>query len=614
MSIQFAIEPLSSLPKKRMEQDCERTCFLIRDNQTGYWDPVTWGSFGEEVETLASAFIELGMGVQEPIGIFSENMKEFLSTDFAAHAIRAFSIPLYATSSTAQVRYIAEDAKLRFLFVGEQQQYDTASPLRQELGLTLITFSPSITLSDDDTTTIHINDLIELGRKSDHADEVERRRSEALESDTAFILYTSGTSGGKAASKGVILTHGNVISAVRAHTDLPHLKSGRVSMNFLPLTHIFEKMWTILSLECDVIVAINQQPRQILRSLVEVKPNYMCSVPRFWEKVYLGVREKLEQFPAPLRRLTDMHIEMSQRMHFEYKHQGKRVPLWMKIRYFIFSHTLLKALKKKLGLEHGYIFPTAGAALADKIHAFLLSSGFPIMYGYGLTETTATVSHANPRDFEFGSIGKVIDILDVKIDEAAGGEILVKGPTIMKGYFNRPEENAKAFTEDGYFRTGDLGHMDEHGNLYFHERAKDLYKTANGKYIAPQMIEGLLSGDLTIEQVMVVAEERNFVSALIYPNWPKVLQILEQRGITDLPREASARAKDVRVRKILKEHINEVQTDLAEYERVKRFIIMEEPFTVENGMLTNSLKTIRKAVLAKYEKEINQLYGYKSFD
>ncbi len=614
MSNHFAIEPLSHLPQRRMNQCGERTCLHIRDNQSGKWYPVTWQAFGEEVERIARAFVELGLGIQEPLGIFSENMKEFLVTDYAAHAVRAYTIPLYATSSTAQVRYIVEDARLRFIFVGDQLQYDTATPLRQELGIRIVTLSPHIVLKDDDTTTISFATLSEMGRKDDYAQEVERRREAAQETDTAFILYTSGTSGGKNASKGVILTHSNVLSAVRAHMDLPHLKAGRVSMNFLPLTHIFEKMWTIVCMQRNIEVAVNQHPKRILDSLQEIRPHYMCSVPRFWEKVYLGVREKLEQFPSPLRRLTNTYIEMSRRMLFDYKHHNKPIPTLMRIRYYIFSHTLLKALKKKLGMERGLLFPTAGAALADRIHAFLLSSGFPIVYGYGLTETTATVSYARHKDYEFGSIGKPLTILDVKIDEEAGGEILVKGPTVMKGYFNRPEEDARAFTADGYFRTGDLGHIDEKGNLFFHERAKDLYKTANGKYIAPQIIEGLLVSDIAIEQAMVVAEERSYVSALIYPNWPKVIQTMKQRGIEVHTDDITVLADEPHVHTIIREHVEALQSDLAEYEKVKHFIVMKEPFSVENGLLTNSLKTIRKAVLSRYEKEINDMYGYTSFD
>lgn len=609
-----SLVPLSILSQKRMSECGDRTCLHVRDDESGRWSPISWRSFGEDIERMARALIELGVGIQEPLGVFSENMSQFLVTDLGAHAVRAFTIPLYATSSTAQVRYVVEDAKLRFLFVGEQLQYDTASPLRRELGLRLVTYTPGIVLDEDDTTTKTFEELLQLAEGDEHAPEVERRRAAALETDTAFILYTSGTSGGRSASKGVVITHSNVLSSIRAHMDLPHLKAGRVSMNFLPLTHIFEKMWTLLCLECNIEVAINQHPKRILDSLQEVRPHYMCSVPRFWEKVYLGVREKLEQFPKPLRRLTNNYIEMSRRMFFDYKHHGRPIPAIMKFRYFIFSRTLLMALKRKLGMERGLLFPTAGAALADKIHAFLLSSGFPIVYGYGLTETTATVSYARQRDYEFGSIGKPLSVLDIKIDDTAGGEILIKGPTVTKGYFNRPEENAKAFTEDGYFRTGDLGHMDAEGNLFFRERAKDLYKTANGKYIAPQMIEGLLISDSAIEQAVIVAEERNFVSAIISPNWPKVLQLLEQKGVLDVSHDPAVLAEHPQVYELLKQRIDAVQTDLAEYERVKKFVIVKEPFSIENGLLTNSLKTIRKAVLAKYEKEINDIYGYKSFD
>ncbi|CQB89854.1 putative AMP-binding enzyme [Chlamydia trachomatis] len=244
------------------------------------------------------------------------------------------------------------------------------------------------------------------------------------------------------------------------------------------------------------------------------------------------------------------------------------------------------------------------------MQAFLLSIGVPIVYGYGLTETTATVAYCHSDGFEFGSIGRPLGGVEVKIDEQAGGEILVKGDNVTKGYYKNPEANAVAFTSDGWFRTGDLGSMDAEGNLFFKERAKDLFKTANGKYIAPNVIENLLTSDALIDQAVVIADGRSFVSALIYPVWDMVKEELRKRGVANIPEAPEALSKIPETHELLQERIDQQLSELASFEKVKKFYLLTEPMSIDNGMLTNSLKTKRLVVEKYYEDAIRDLYSY----
>ena len=392
---------------------------------------------------------------------------------------------------------------------------------------------------------------------------------------------------------------------------MPKLKAQNVSFNFLPLTHIFEKMWTLLCLECNITVAVNTDPHRVTETLPEVRPHYMCSVPRFWEKIYFGVLDKIAEVRPPLASVMQDCMKVSEKVWREYKGKGLPVPFGLGLKYKLYEKTLLMILRKKVGLERGLAFPTAGASLSKDIHCFLLSIGIPIVYGYGLTETMATVSFQMPENTRLGSVGKLVTHLQARIDEEAGGELLVKGPSVTKGYFNRPEENAKSFTPDGFFRTGDLMEIDRDNYLYFKERAKDLYKTANGKYISPQLLENLIQSEGTVDQALIVADRRNFVSALIYPNWGKVSELLKKNGYDDLAKADPALLRTrPEVYALLDEHISAALSGLARHEQVKKFYILPEPFSIENNQLTNSLKAKRGVIMETYKGVIDDLYGY----
>ena len=586
----------------------DTTCLMERDSGTGEWRHILWDEVGTQVQCTAEALVTFGIGVQEPVGVFSENMKEFLYTDLACQSVRAFGVPLYSTLSTGQVEYIVRDSGMRLLFVGSQRQYDSAYPVTRTLDLTLVSYDPSVVFATDDDRSMYFGAFLQKGALVSHQEEVERRRAEHEDEDIAFVLYTSGTSG---QSKGVILTHRNVVTSVAHHVNMRGMKAGNISMNFLPMTHIFEKLWCLVCLEAGAIIAINTDPHKITTTLPEVRPHYMCNVPRFWEKVYLGVRDKMEHMPPSLNRISRDCLKVCHKYQMEYIAKGKKPPLWLKVKYGIYEKTLLRLVKKTVGIDRGVIFPVSGAALSREVHGFLLSFGIPIAYGYGATETAATVSYCMPDETKFGSVGRPLEHLEVRIDQAAGGELQLRGASITRGYYNKPEEDAKAFTPDGFFRTGDLVTQDEDGYLYFKERSKDLYKTANGKYIAPQMLEGLMTSDPTIEQALVVADKRNFVSALIYPNWSNLIrQMREECGDQALSDDPVILREEPSVVAFLQKRLDLILKDVAEYERVKKFYILPEPFSIENGLLTNSMKAKRSAILSRYEAEIDAIYGY----
>ena len=384
---------------------------------------------------------------------------------------------------------------------------------------------------------------------------------------------------------------------------LPMVTDKDLSMCFLPLTHIFEKAWSYYCLHKGVTIAINQDPKMIQKTLPEVHPTLMCNVPRFWEKVYAGVHEKINSSSSTMKKIFLDAIETGRKYNLDYKNKSIPAPFGLKLKFEMYNKTVFNLLKRVLGIERGRFFPVAGAPLSDTVNEFLQSVNIPIVYGYGLSETTATVCFYPEIGFQFGSIGEVMPDVQVRIDPE-NSEILVKGKTVMSGYYNKPAENEKAFTEDGYFRTGDAGRM-EGNTLFFTERIKDLYKTSNGKYIAPQAIEMVMSGDQYIEQIAVIGDQRKFVSALIVPAYPLLEKYAEEKGLAVGSREELVRNKEIL--RLIETHIEENQKNLASYEKIKRFTLLSEPFTM-GSELTDTLKLRRSVILKKYADPIEKMY------
>lgn len=593
----------AELIHRQAEKYGNRTALKHRDNATGKWLKISWREFSDKVMLTAKAMAEFGIKVQENIGVYSQNMPQCLYTDFGAYGNRVVSIPMYATNSPGQIEYIINDAKIRTLFVGEQLQYNNAFKVQKDSKYLerLVVFDPAVKMNPEDKTSIYFDDFLRLGDNAHAESTVKIRMTEAVPEDLATIIYTSGTTG---ESKGVMLPHSCYLEAMRIHdVRLPLVTDKDLSMSFLPMTHIFEKAWCYYCLHKGVTIAINQDPKMIQKTLPEVHPTLMCNVPRFWEKVYAGVHEKINSASPAMKKIFLDAIETGRKYNLEYKNKGIPAPCSLKLKFQFYNKTVFTLLKKVLGIERGRFFPVAGAPLSDTINEFLQSVNIPIAYGYGLSETTATVCFYPEIGFQFGSIGEVMPGVQVKIDPG-NNEILVKGKTVMSGYYNKPEETRKAFTEDGFFRTGDAGRL-EGNTLFFTERIKDLYKTSNGKYIAPQAIEMVMSGDNYIEQIAVIGDQRKFVSALIVPAYPLLEKYAGEKGISFESREELVKNKDII--RFIEARVEEHQKNLASYEKIKRFTLLPEPFMM-GYELTDTLKLRRPVVLQKYATEIEAMY------
>ena len=594
---------LSVLVHRRAEKYGDKVALKYRDYETSQWIPITWNQFSQTVRQVANALVELGVQEEENIGIFSQNKPECLYVDFGAFANRAVTIPLYATSSPAQAQYIINDAQIRYIFVGEQFQYDAAfsvfgfcQSLQQ-----LIIFDRAVVRDPRDMTSIYFDEFLETGKGLPNNDIVEERTSRASDDDLANILYTSGTTG---EPKGVMLHHSNYMEAFRIHDiRLVDMTDQDVSMNFLPLTHVFEKAWTYLCIHKGVQICINLRPVDIQTTIKEIRPTLMCSVPRFWEKVYAGVQEKIAQETGLKKAMMLDAIKVGKIHNIDYLRKGKTPPLMNQLKYKFYEKTVYALLKKTIGIENGNFFPTAGAAVPDEICEFVHSVGINMLVGYGLTESTATVSCFLNKGYEIGSVGTIMPDVEVKIGEE--NEILLRGKTITKGYYKKAEATAAAIDKDGWFHTGDAGYMKD-GQLYLTERIKDLFKTSNGKYISPQALETKLAIDRYIDQIAIIADQRKFVSALIVPVYGFVKDYAMENGIEY--KDMEELLQHPKVIGLFRARIDTLQQQFAHYEQVKRFTLLPEPFSMERGELTNTLKLKRPVVAKNYKELIDKMY------
>ena len=581
----------------------DREVLIYKDFGGTEWKSYSWNQFSEMVKKVSNAMLNLGVKVQENVAIFSQNSVQYLFCDFGAWGIRAVTIPFYATSSEQQIQFMITDAQVRFLFVGEQEQYDKAHRVFATCRSLerIIVFDPSVRIDPNDSSAMYFDDFLQLGEGLPRQSEVESLWQSATMDDVANILYTSGTTGD---SKGVILSMGQYHAAMEANNKcVPVGENDRV-MNFLPFTHIFEKGWKILCLSKGARLIVNTHPMEVQQSMRETHPTCMSSVPRFWEKVYMGVMEKIERSSAVQRKLFQHALSVGRKHNIEYLSKGRRPPMALHIEYEMLNRTVFSLVRKELGLENAHFFPTAGATVSHHVEEFVHSIGICMDVGYGLTESLATVSCNHIGEpFTVGSVGIPIEGLSIRISDE--GEILLKGPTITRGYYNRDDLTRQSFTDDGYFKTGDSGYLKD-GELFLKERIKDLYKTSNGKYIAPQMIESKLLVDKYIDQIAIIADQRKFVSALIIPVYPLLEDYARQHHIDFKSREDLC--QNEQIHQMMMERIDTLQQQLAHYEQIKRFTLLPRAFSLERGELTNTLKIKRRVLNENYRKEIDKMY------
>lgn len=581
-----------------------REVMFYKDFGGKEWKSYNWNQVSEYVKTVSNALLNLGTKVQENIGVFAQNCTQLLFCDFGAWGVRAVTIPLYATSSEQQIEFIINDAKIRLLFVGEQLQYDRAirvlslCPSLEKI----IIFDRNVKRDEQDKMSVYFDEFLELGKGLPRQSEVDSRCKDANEEDLANILYTSGTTGN---SKGVMLTHGQYNNALLANAECVPIDDKDRTINFLPFAHIFEKAWTILNLTVGATLIVNTYPQEIQQSMRETQPTCMSAVPRFWEKVYSGVMEKIETSSPMKQKLFKSALAIGRKHNIEYVSRGIKPPFMLHLQYETMNKLVFELVRKQLGLSNQHLFPTAGATIAPHIEEFVHSIGINMVKGYGLTESLATVScdHLG-KPYTVGSVGRPIGCgLKIKISDE--GEILLKGKSITPGYYNREDLNRESYDEEGYFRTGDCGYLKD-GELFLTDRIKDLFKTSNGKYIAPQMIESKLVVDKYIDQVAIIADQRKYVSALIIPEYRMLEEYAKEKGIAFENRQQLC--DNEQIHEMLKERIDTIQQQLAQYEQIKRFTLLPEPFSMEKGELTNTLKIKRRVLNDNYKELIDKMY------
>ena len=580
-----------------------RSVLTFRPFGSLQWKTVTWNQFSLRVKQVSNAMLNLNIKPQENIAVFAQNCIHYLYTDFGAYGVKAVSIPFYATSSETQIQFMINDAQVRVLFVGEQEQYDkalrvfTLCPSLERI----IIFDESVRISPNDPNAMYFSDFLKLGEGLPRQTEVENLWKTADFNDICNILYTSGTTGD---SKGVVLTYGQYQAALEANDKCVPVSEGDRSISFLPLTHIFERGWAYLCLSEGAEIIINTYPKEIQDSMRQTHPTCMSSVPRFWEKVYQAVKDKIDRSGAVQKKMLAYALSVGRKYNIEYLSHAKRPPLPLALEYKVVDKTILSLVRKTMGLINPNIFPTAGAYVSPEVEEFIHSIGLKMVVGYGLTESLATVSCDHLSEgYTLGSVGRPIEGIQIKIGE--NDEILLKGPTITRGYYKRDSINAVSFDEDGFFHTGDSGYLKD-GELFLKERIKDLFKTSNGKYIAPQQIEALLLVDKFVDQAAVIADQRKFVSALIVPAYSQLEEWARDNGVSySTIDELCAHPK---VNAMMKERIDTLQQTLSPYEQIKRFTLLPKPFSMESGELTNTLKLRRQVVNKNYKEFIDKMY------
>lgn len=594
---------LSVIAHKLAAKYGERAAFTYKDFGSSVWKKISYNRFSQLVKQASNALLNLGAKPHDKIAVFSQNCLQYLVTDFGAYGVKLVSIPFYATASEQQIQYMINDAQVRFIFVGEQEQYDKAHRIFALCNTLerIIVFDRSVRISTHDPAALYFDDFLKHGEKLPRQSEVEQLYKEASMDDLCNILYTSGTTGD---SKGVMLTYGQYDAALAANDAVVKVGENDRIIQFLPITHIFERGFSYLGFSEGSHIIINTDPHEIQQSMRETHPTCMSSVPRFWEKVYQAVKEKIERSSSFQQKMFRHALEVGRRYNVECKMRCKCPSPWLAMEYKLLDKMILSLVRKQIGLENSNLFPTAGARVSPEVERFVHSVGINMVVGYGLTESLATVScDRDNKPCTIGSVGRPIGGIEVKIGD--DDEVLLKGPTITKGYYHRDAANKDAFTEDGFFRTGDAGYIKD-GELFLTDRIKDLFKTSNGKYIAPQLVESLILVDKYIDQVAVIANERKFVSALIVPEFRLVEDWAKEHGIEFSSREDLC--ANPKVNKMILDRVKTLQQQLAHYEQVKRITLIPHHFSMESGELTNTLKIRRPVVYKNYKQEIDKMY------
>ncbi|MEO6393309.1 MAG: long-chain fatty acid--CoA ligase [Pyrinomonadaceae bacterium] len=565
------------------------------------WQNISGLDFIQRIRHVSLALSGLGVRAGDRVAIISENRPEWSITDIAILSLRAVNVPIYTTQAVDQIEYILDDSGARFLFVSGKKIYKHAAPgIEAAKSLEgLIFFDPDS--RPEGSSALTLSELERRGEALDREDPeaYERLLSQVAPDDLATIIYTSGTTG---EPKGVMLSHASFVSNVQGITAGLEIRSTDSSLSVLPLSHIFERTCFYVFCWNGVSVSYSSSFDQLAEHLNEVRPTIMTAVPRLFEKVYHKIVKKGTSQEGLKKKIFERSLEVGRR-YAELTDQRKRIPITLALQQQIASRLVFSKWRAGVGGRLRY-FVSGGAPLSSALSYAFFAAGIPILQGFGMTET-CVVSANRPDNNQVGSVGIPFEGIDVKIAE--DGEILVRGPNVMMGYYKHPEATAEVI-KDGWFYTGDVGKLDEEGHLYLTDRKKDLFKLSNGKYVAPQQVESLIKQSSLVNQVVVVGSSRKFTAALIVPEWDALRAELKTTGVTATATRLEISRDPVAI-KLVQREVTMLTRDLADYERVRKVALLPDELSIDGGELTPTLKVKRRVIDEKHGQLIDELYG-----
>lgn len=588
---------INQILKERVSTYGDRTVFQYKDKETHTYNSISWNQLLSQSNQVSKALLHLGFGFEDKIGIISNNKPEWTISDLGILDIRGIVVPFYATASTSEMKYIIDETKMKLLFAGNNEQIEKAIWLLEQCDTLqqIIVYEGNIPAKD--SRFIEWNEFLDLGKQNSLSNELISIEKEHQKTDTATIIYTSGTTG---VPKGVVLTHDNFLNAFKINLERLQVSDQETSLCFLPLSHVFERTWTLFLLYCGATNVFLENPRKVIDELPKVKPTLMCTVPRFFEKTYEGIQQEFNNWPKFKQKIFNWSVKVGHK-YIEYLKDAKKAPSLLESKHKLANKLVLGKLRSIFGGKIK-MMPCAGAAIDSTLLRFFHAAGIFVNYGYGATETTATVSCFKSDIYNFDYCGSIMPETEITISDE--NEILIKAKTVFKEYYNKPEETAKVL-KDGWYYSGDKGYVVDNEYLVMTDRIKDLIKTSGGKYVSPQKVELLLGNNPYIDQIVVIGDNRKFVTALIVPSLEKLEQQLNHIDFGD----QKAVVKNQKVYDFIKQQIDQDQSKLNSYEKVVAFILLENPFSIENKGMTNTLKIRRRFVEEQFTDELNELYS-----
>ncbi len=576
----------------------ERIALQIRKD--GKLISTSYAELIQRVNALAFALAGLGVKQGANVGIFSANRPEWAIADFSILTLRAVTVPIYGTNTGKQAEYIINDASVSVIFAGDQEQYDKVKSYMNDLSplKKIIAMDDSIQLSGEDS--FYMSSLISQGIGAGSGEVVESLTG-AEADELCSIIYTSGTTGDP---KGVMLSHNNFYHQIESINANFNLSENDRSLAFIPLSHVYERAWSYVVFSNGAQNNYCDDLKKVLEAMKDVKPTAMVSVPRLYEKIYAAVTDRLERGGLAKRTIFKLALWIGRRYNSR-RFKNRWISPFLRFRYSIADSLILSKIRDVVGGDKNF-FSAGGAPLSRDIEEFFFSAGLLICQGYGLSETSPVLACNTPSAFRFGTVGKPLDGVSLRVDSETG-EIQAKGPNVMSGYYKRPDDTKEAFTEDGWFRTGDVGLIDSDGFVKITDRIKDIIITSGGKNIAPLRIETIVGVDHYIEQICTIGDKRKFVSALVVPNFAALEEYAAEQKIEFSTREELV--KNDRIRDFFKNRIAMNSGDLSQYETIKRFTLLPREFTQESGELTPSLKIKRQEIMKRFAGIIEMMYA-----